>query len=203
MTDHPLKPADAIDRRMLWYFYLLPITFVASLLFGIAMFWVPGLSPWNALLSPITDWILNSTTIQNRYRISVDFCGSCGDRYLLTVELFLFFCFLYATLFAIGFGGRCLKPAKNLTARRFSRKEVKVLATCFAISCVLGLMIWSLLFSQSFASPSRRSSSDYSLFNFTLLLQVTILFHIMLLPVWVNLATFAIEIGSIFRRHRN
>lgn len=207
MTDQQLKTAEAIDRRMLWYFYLLPITFVASLLFGIAIFWIPGLNPWNAFLTPLTEWVLQSTTILNRYRISVDFCGSCGDRYLLTVELHLFLCVLYATMLAFGLGRTRRHPARYLTARKPFAKEVKdvakAAAASFAASFVFGLIVWSLLYSEGFARPSGTSNSDYSLFNFTLLLQVTISFHIMMLFVWVNAFTCAILVGSMFTRARN
>lgn len=207
MTDHPLRPADAIDRRMLWYFYLLPITFVASLLFGIAMFWIQCLNPWNAFLTPFTDWLLQSTTILNRFRLSVDFCGSCGERYLLTVELFLFFCVLYAVLLAHSFGRMCLQPAKYLTTRNVSASEIKVVAkaaaTSVAICCLFGFMLWSLLFSVSFARPSGTSNSDYSTFNFTLLLQVSIAFHILMLFLWGSVFTLGILVGSIIGCHRN
>jgi hypothetical protein len=166
------------------YMILIPITFVSSLIFGIFMVWVPSLSPWLSYLSPVSEAILQLSSVRQRYEISTEFCGECGDRYLLTLELFLLMASAYTALFCFIFLRRVMQNSAVFLDQESIEKPLKAqlakaLGTSLLFCLALGAVLWSLLFSPDFSRP-KGSASDYSMFNFGLLFIVNIAFHIIL-----------------------
>jgi hypothetical protein len=167
------------------YLVSLPITFVASLIFGIFMVWVPSLSPWMNHLSPISQEILRLSPVRERYEVSTAFCGVCGDRYLLTLELFILMALAYLALFCFVLVRRVMQESNVRADLKPIQNQLmvvlpKVLGTALLACLFFGAMLWTLLFSAGFVRPNG-SASDYSMFNYSLLLLVNIAFHLLLL----------------------
>jgi hypothetical protein len=166
----------------MWKFALIPVTSVFSLLFGLAMLWIPGLSPWSPPLHSATQVLLKVPSVQSRFELSVRFCGRCGDRYLLITELFILFALVYSlVILATLFGGaRIGRGENNMKSRRVTGKAAGV---CFIAAGGFLFVVWSLLFYPGMAEPSSSSPSysDYTMFDYKLLLLVTISFHIAVL----------------------
>lgn len=147
------------------------------------MFLIPGLDPWNPLISSVSEYLLSFKIIQTRYELSVTFCGPCGDRYLLTAGFFILLSIIYSLVVLAALLRGIFLIGRD-DGSGYSRKAMKKAASiCFLAAGVFFFVAWALLFLPDMAKPSSvtPSYSDYTMFDFKLVLLISVFFHVFVL----------------------
>lgn len=167
------------------YIYLVAATYVLSLVLGAVAAWMITVSPWGGPMHYLANWLLEFEAVKSRYDLSVSFCGYCGDLYLLTAEFFLVLTMFYLSVLAYEVIGSWFKDQKILVSSEPAGKLLKIIWLLLFLSALFFGMLWSLLFLPGFARPSHfsPSSSEFSMFGFTLIFLTTTAFHILALTI--------------------
>jgi hypothetical protein len=177
-------PTTRLVGQPMRYVILVSTTFVIALILGAISAIMAPLSPWDAPLNYITSWLIRFDLVSVRYSGSVNFCGDCGDLYLLTVEFFLLLTIFYLVVLAHAILRGGYHEEKTIAVNDPPQKTMKAFVMLALASCIMIGIIWSLLFSNMFMPSSiSRSNSDYSMFGFTLIFLVSVAFHAIILCV--------------------